>query len=227
MGLWNVSQKSLWNQKKSRWNVSQKSLWNAWCAMSKVLWHGTSVKRALHFIKRVLYFIKTALHFITQARRCSCLFETGAGPGRLRHEIAACVSTTSPHLNEKSPIVHDSFFFSCRRWEACVASAFSNPLLLKRASDMRLLSSTTGLFWFKWGRREACVASAVSTAAGLSCDSAARPSNKPYIASEEPFTSSNEPVLEWLRLVGSIKLWVSFAKEPYEKDAILQKRPII
>ena len=31
----------------------------------------------------------------------------------------------------------------------------------------------------------------------------------------------------WLRLVGSIKSWVSFAKEPYKRDAILQKRPII
>jgi len=28
-------------------------------------------------------------------------------------------------------------------------------------------------------------------------------------------------------LVGSIKLWVSFAKKPYKRDNILQKRPII
>jgi len=31
----------------------------------------------------------------------------------------------------------------------------------------------------------------------------------------------------WLRLVGSLKSWVSFAKEPYKRDYILQKRPII
>ena len=31
----------------------------------------------------------------------------------------------------------------------------------------------------------------------------------------------------WLRLVGSLKLEVSFAKEPYKRDCILQKRPII
>jgi len=31
----------------------------------------------------------------------------------------------------------------------------------------------------------------------------------------------------WLRLVGSIQLQVSFAKEPYQRDDILQKRPII
>jgi len=31
----------------------------------------------------------------------------------------------------------------------------------------------------------------------------------------------------WLRLVGSLKLLVSFAKEPYQRDYILQKRPII
>jgi len=31
----------------------------------------------------------------------------------------------------------------------------------------------------------------------------------------------------WLRLVGSIKLYVSFAKETYKRDDVLQKRPII
>ena len=31
----------------------------------------------------------------------------------------------------------------------------------------------------------------------------------------------------WLHGVGSVKLYVSFAKEPYERDDILQKRPII
>ena len=30
-----------------------------------------------------------------------------------------------------------------------------------------------------------------------------------------------------VRLVGSLKLHVSFAKEPYKRDDILQKRPII
>ena len=31
----------------------------------------------------------------------------------------------------------------------------------------------------------------------------------------------------WLRLIGSLKLQVSFAKQPYERDNILQKRPVI
>jgi len=31
----------------------------------------------------------------------------------------------------------------------------------------------------------------------------------------------------WLRLVGSLKLYVSFAIEPYKRDYILQKRPMI
>jgi len=31
----------------------------------------------------------------------------------------------------------------------------------------------------------------------------------------------------WLRLVGSLKKQVSFAKEPYQRNDILQKRPII
>jgi len=36
-----------------------------------------------------------------------------------------------------------------------------------------------------------------------------------------------EPNMGWLWLVGSLKLQVSFAKEPYERDDMLQKRPII
>jgi len=31
----------------------------------------------------------------------------------------------------------------------------------------------------------------------------------------------------WLRLVGSLQLWVSFEKEPCKRDDILQKRHII
>jgi len=31
----------------------------------------------------------------------------------------------------------------------------------------------------------------------------------------------------WRRLVGLMKLQVSFAKEPYKRDDIMQKRPII
>ena len=31
----------------------------------------------------------------------------------------------------------------------------------------------------------------------------------------------------WLRLVGSLELKVSFPKEPYKRDYILQKRPVI
>jgi len=34
-------------------------------------------------------------------------------------------------------------------------------------------------------------------------------------------------VMGWLRLIGSLKLQVSFAKEPYKRDDILQKRRII
>jgi len=32
-------------------------------------------------------------------------------------------------------------------------------------------------------------------------------------------------LMGWPQLVGSMKLWVSFAKEPYKRDDILQKRP--
>ena len=34
-------------------------------------------------------------------------------------------------------------------------------------------------------------------------------------------------IMRWLRLVGSIKLYVSSAKEPYTRDYILYKRPVI
>ena len=34
-------------------------------------------------------------------------------------------------------------------------------------------------------------------------------------------------IMGWLRSVGSLKLQVSFAKEPYKRDDILQKRPVI
>jgi len=36
-----------------------------------------------------------------------------------------------------------------------------------------------------------------------------------------------EPTMGWLWSVGSIKVLVSFAKEPYKRDNILPKRPII
>ena len=43
-------------------------------------------------------------------------------------------------------------------------------------------------------------------------------------------TSIKTPCLDtkgWLRFVGSLKLQVSFAKEPYQRGYILQKRPVI
>jgi len=38
---------------------------------------------------------------------------------------------------------------------------------------------------------------------------------------------SNFGAIEWLLLVGSMKLYVCVAKEPYTTDDILQKRPVI
>jgi len=48
-----------------------------------------------------------------------------------------------------------------------------------------------------------------------------------YIPRTQYAVSISHPSMGWLRLVGSIKWQVSFAKEPYKRDAILQKRPII
>ena len=44
------------------------------------------------------------------------------------------------------------------------------------------------------------------------------------IFSDSPYSVVN---MGWLPLVGSLKLFVSFAKEPYKRDYILQKRPVI
>jgi len=42
-----------------------------------------------------------------------------------------------------------------------------------------------------------------------------------------PFKRVLDFGMGWLRLVGFLKLQVSFAKEPYKRDHILQKRPVI
>jgi len=39
--------------------------------------------------------------------------------------------------------------------------------------------------------------------------------------------AGSDTVLGWLRLIGSVKLHVSFAKEFYKKGCILQKRCVI
>ena len=53
--------------------------------------------------------------------------------------------------------------------------------------------------------------------------------NHSYVNHDEITTKSLTPTIsmEWLGLVGSFTLWVSFAKEPYKRDDILQKRLII
>jgi len=43
---------------------------------------------------------------------------------------------------------------------------------------------------------------------------------------KRPISKQIEMNMRWLRLVGSLKVQVSFAKEPYKREYILQKRPI-
>ena len=42
-----------------------------------------------------------------------------------------------------------------------------------------------------------------------------------------PAETADEFSMGWLRLVGSIKLYVTFTNEPYKRDNILQKKPLI
>ena len=48
-----------------------------------------------------------------------------------------------------------------------------------------------------------------------------------FLAEMKSFFGKCDELMWWLMLVGSIKLQVSFAKEPHKRDAILQKRPVI
>jgi len=43
----------------------------------------------------------------------------------------------------------------------------------------------------------------------------------------EVISSSKDIIWRWLRVVGSLKLHVSFVKEPYKRNYILQERPMI
>ena len=45
--------------------------------------------------------------------------------------------------------------------------------------------------------------------------------------SESPKCAAGACFMGWLRLVASLKIQVSFAKGPYKRDDILQKRPVI
>jgi len=47
------------------------------------------------------------------------------------------------------------------------------------------------------------------------------------MSSYQGVTRVTQEGMRWLQLVASLKLQVSFAKEPYKRDDILQKRPII
>jgi len=40
-------------------------------------------------------------------------------------------------------------------------------------------------------------------------------------------SATAESAMGWLRVVGSLEIQISFAKEPYERDDILQKRRMI
>ena len=46
-------------------------------------------------------------------------------------------------------------------------------------------------------------------------------------ASSTSFRTYPKPPMGWLRFLGSLKSYVSFAKEPHKRDDILQKRPVI
>jgi len=49
----------------------------------------------------------------------------------------------------------------------------------------------------------------------------------PWLSMGEIHEETTKTTIGCLRLVSSLKLWVSFAKEHYKKDYILQERPVI
>jgi len=51
--------------------------------------------------------------------------------------------------------------------------------------------------------------------------------DKAHQVSRPKYRDQSRVTLGWLRLVGSLKFQVSFAKEPYKRNYILRKRPII
>jgi len=53
------------------------------------------------------------------------------------------------------------------------------------------------------------------------------PTQCKYIHAYPFMIPPTETPMGWLRLVGSLKIYVSFAKEPYKRDDILKKRHII
>jgi len=48
-----------------------------------------------------------------------------------------------------------------------------------------------------------------------------------FLMREKGTCTRGTPTMEWLRLVGSLKLQISFVKEPCKRDYILYKRPTI
>ena len=48
-----------------------------------------------------------------------------------------------------------------------------------------------------------------------------------HIRTSQTTRGCQRECMGWLQLVGSLKLYVTFAKEPYKRKYILQKRPII
>jgi len=87
-----------------------------------------------------------------------------------------------------------------------------------------------GLFWaISYLPKEACTRC-------ICVPRNTRAQKKPIILSKQPKSGlysvtkailpPKETCMGWLRLVGSLKSQVSFAKEPYIRDDILQKRPI-
>ena len=57
------------------------------------------------------------------------------------------------------------------------------------------------------------------------CVDSLSPKNDKY-SNNNRLCIHNKLNMRWLRLVGSLQTYVSFAKEPYKRDHILQKRPV-
>jgi len=121
-----------------------------------------------------------------------------------------------------------SLFRFCCRFRCRRLHEFIMCVLSLACSFSRSLARSLALLLSRSLARLLALRLSLSLAFSLSLPSALLPSF-PFFVSIQNLKHNIQNIkhMGWRRLVGSIKLKVSCAKEPYKRDDILQKRPII